>query len=436
MRSKTKQILSFLVVSGIVAAMSTTVFAQTADDISRLREQIERNAELLEQAKELVSETSSVKARSSLETAMKLHMESVRLFEGGPGSGRLQLAAQFALKAREAILQTIALAKKEAKLEENAIKAIERARNRLEQAKHLMDETGNRDLTAARKLIDEARTQLERAQDNMREHLYEIALRLAVSSEQLSSRAIAILKRDLNDPQIVEREILRTDRALERLRDEIHGDTRPAVQKMYEEAAALQQRAKDEYQRGNLRRAMEMTQNARRVAMRAVRLLGSETNRESVEQAIRLTNALLIQAREIASDRESPQLIKQIEHAEELQRRAENQLRESRYERALRLTLRARDILKNAIDIDKKMPDEKEVRGALSQTDDQLARLREDIAEAGNETAAEVFARAESQQEKAWDEFSRNRLRAALAHTRMARNLVRHARRLLDDTNI
>ncbi len=107
----------FLLVLGSAQAQG-----QTADDVANLREFIAQNAELLMKARELVRETSSAKARASLEVATRLHKESVLYLDRN-----LARAAQLAKQAREAILQTIALAKREATLAERAHNAIERA---------------------------------------------------------------------------------------------------------------------------------------------------------------------------------------------------------------------------------------------------------------------------------------------------------------------
>ncbi|MFQ5512564.1 MAG: hypothetical protein ACE5EO_12020, partial [Candidatus Krumholzibacteriia bacterium] len=209
-------IVSF-VVCFLLALGPADTRSQTADDLSNLGEAIARNAELLMNARDLVRETNSVKARASLEAAARLHEESVNYFRKGAGGGNLLRAAQLAKHAREAILQTIALAKREAKLEQNAFKAMERAGQRLEQAKLLLAENRDRDVLPARKLAEEAQGLLKRARDNMREHLFEVALRLATSSEHLSTRAVAMLKRDFSDVESIEKELEKTDRVLERV---------------------------------------------------------------------------------------------------------------------------------------------------------------------------------------------------------------------------
>jgi hypothetical protein len=203
----------------VALAASGPAFAQTTDDLSRLKDEIDRNAELLMQAKEFVAQTGSAKARASLQISAELHQESVRLFGMGPGDGNIARAAHMTARARESILQTIAIAKRESKLEESAKKAIERATMRLERARQLFQNT-DQAAVAPRKLLEEAHDHLQRANHNMREHLYEVAARLAASSEELSTRAIALIRRDVSDAAVVKRELERTDRVLERLAEQ------------------------------------------------------------------------------------------------------------------------------------------------------------------------------------------------------------------------
>jgi len=211
-----KLIILAVLVAAAALATAADVRAQGPQDHARLLDEFARNGELLERAKELVGETSSIKARASLATAAKLHLESSRMiFE----TQNYSLAAGLVKRTREVLLQTISLAKREAKLEENAFKAIERATRTLEHARQLLDENSSTDMEPARKLVHEAHAQLERSRDNMNEHLYEVAFRLAVSSDQLSRRAITLLKREVGGPEEVEREIEKTDRILERIQE-------------------------------------------------------------------------------------------------------------------------------------------------------------------------------------------------------------------------
>jgi hypothetical protein len=421
----------FLVVLGSAPAVG-----QTADDLTNVQDVISRNAELLMMAKELVSETNSVKARASLEIAARLHQESIFYLNQGAGDGNLLRAGRLARQAREAILQTIALAKREAKLEENAFKAMERAAQRLEQAKHLLAESRDRDALPARKLAEEAHGLLRRAQDNMREHLFEVALRLAVSSEQLSTRAIAMLKRDFSDLDSIEKELEKTNRVLERLAEKLDEDADTKARRMFEEAQELQRKAKNSFRSDNPRRALELTRRARQLATRALKLLTGRANRENTQQAIRLTDMLIAEAKEILERRDVQRLQRKIEQAEELQREARRRFERGNFERALNLTLKARRLLREALASVKQALNKREVRQALVETDELLARLAGALEGSDSDVAAELFERARANQEKAWRDFNNNRLRAALAHTKLARRLARNALRQLRNDDL
>ncbi len=414
----------FLVVLGSAPAVG-----QTADDLANLRDVISRNAELLMMARDLVRETNSVKARASLAAAAKLHQASLDYLKVD-----LLRAGQLAKHAREAILQTIALAKREAKLEENAFKAMERAAHRLEQAKQLLAES--RDALPARKLAEEAYGLLRRSQDNMREHLFEVALRLAISSEHLSTRAIAMLKRDFSDLDSIKKELEKTDRVLERVAEQFDGNADTKARRMFEEAKELQRKAKNSFRSDNPRRALELTRRARQLATRALKMLATRANRENVQQAIRLTDMLVAEAKEILAHRDVQRLQRKIEQAEDLQREAKRRFERGNFERALNLTLKARRLLREALASVKQVLNKREVRRALVETDEILARLKGALEGSDSDIAPELYKRARANQEKAWREFDDDRLRAALAHTKLARRLARNALRQLRDDDL
>jgi len=426
-------IVACLVMAGFAAvcfaalAAPTTANAQTAGDLTRLRDYINRNAELLDSARELVNATNSVKARRSLDAAAKLHQQSISLLNTGVDSRELSRAYTVAKKAREVIHQTIAIAKREARIEEHAIKAIERATERLERARRARDETGTRDAAGVNKLLEEAHTQLQRSQDNLREHLFEVALRLALSSEEFSTRAIAIIKSTSSNVGAVEQEINRTERLLDRLRKQIGTGGDSQVHRMAGEAADLQDRARASYRANQPGAALELTRQARRIAMRAAKIYASQANDESVQQAIRLTDGLLRQAHDMAGDRNADRFDKQLERAEQLQSDSKQHFDRGNYAQALRWTLRARSILKDSLDGLKKELSREDVEPALRGTDKLLERLKDAVEYARDDVAAEFLRRARSKQDKAWQSLRQGQLRAALANTRLARRLANQA---------
>jgi hypothetical protein len=152
---------------------------------------------------------------------------------------------------------------------------------------------------------------------------------------------------------------------------------------------------------------------------------GSE--HQDVARALRRTDGLIKEAREIAESRNSARLKNQVREAAELQNRAHRQLKHRNYGDANRLTLKARDVLTSAIGTERPAVGKIEVRDALTVTDNEIRRIRGILGDTRNREIIDAIAQAMKEQETAWEAFNERRLRAALARTRIARNLARQA---------
>lgn len=393
---------------------------------------IERNEELLGEARQLVRETNSVKARASLDAGEKLHRSSKEL----AANDRLLLAAQAAKKAREAILHAIAVAKRDAQLEERTYTAMERARDRLEQGRRLFDEAGDRHGGPARKLLEEAHHQLERARSNARERMFEVALQLCNSSADLSTRAINLLKRDGGLAQRARREIARTDRILERAQSSLPGETSEG-RRAYEEAVHLQKRARENAGNEQYRIAVELTQRAREMVLRQLKQDAPDgPSPDRVARELAVTDKLLTEARELAGENEIRESLAILDEAGAVQARARARFDDGHPVQAHRLTVRARDLAKQAIAAADRPPSRDHVRGVLEETDEILGKVAARATEDDNGAAAELVDRARARQRAAWGAFEGDELRTALAQTKIARGLARRALRELGDEEI
>jgi hypothetical protein len=403
--------------------------AQTSD-LNDLMTAIARNEELITQARFLVHQTSSSKARSSLEAAEKLHQFSRDLAAAGD---RPLIAVRVTGQARQAILNTINIAKREARLEENALKSMERAAHRLGQARALYEEYGERDDLPVRKLLEEAAAQLQRARNNMREHLFDVALQLARASTDMSNRAIQMLKRDSLSPEDVFREIERTDIIMERVMSRDEPALRPsldqAVRDAMNQARELQNRAKHNARSDNYRLALEQTRRAREITMRVGRgaAASMEPNGEIVARAIAFTDELLARVGEAAQESGEPRLGERLDEAARLQMLAREKFDDEQYRAAMSLTLRAREIARRALRSIERPLDAGAVRDALARTDSAIERLAARAGESGNTTALNLVERARERQRSARAALESGDLRRALALTRVARNLSRRA---------
>jgi len=413
-----------------ILLFSTSAPIAQNGDIADLMGAIARNEELLTEARFLVRQTSSSKARSSLQAAEKLHQLSKDLAAAGD---RPSMAVRATGQARRAILNTINIAKREARLEENALKAMERAAHRLQQARSVYEEYGERDDLPVRKLLEEAAAQLQRARNNMREHLFDIALQLAKASTDMSNRAIQMLKRDSLSPEDVFREIERTDAIMERVLSRGESATRPSleqtVQDAMNQATELQNRSKYNARSDNYRLALEQTRRAREIAVRVAR--GASTtmgpNGENVARTIAFTDEMLARVETALQETGAPHLGERLDEAARLQLLAREKFDDEQFRAAMSLTLRAREIAKRALRTLEKPLDADAVRDALARTDEAIAQLAGRASGSGNTTAISLLERAQERQRNARAAFESGDHRRALALTRVARSLVRRA---------
>ncbi len=421
MKTKRHYINLIILMLAAIAVVVSSAHGQVPDRFN-LADYIQRNEELLNEATVLVRGTNSSKARASLDAAQTLHEASKNNFV----SNELASSAQLAKRARDAILKAIQLAKRETKLEENAHKAIERAAKRNEQARTLYDEGRTDKNIPAQKLIDESLNQLIRARGSIREHMFEVTIQSANASHDMSNRAIVLLKRDSVGPELVRRELTRTDRLLDRIDERASEYNRTDVSHLIDEAHLLQNRARAHAAEGRHILAFEETKRAREIARRILNRagVGIETTQDAVAGALETTDMLIDRAFELARENQDNRAISRLEEANRIQREAHDFFRDGQLDRAKTLTRRARDMAqKTARSLQTDISDDS-VRQALERTDQILSRLREALDRSAGEAATELYERAVARQNTARKALTSGELKKALANTKVARNLA------------
>ncbi|MDH4035867.1 MAG: hypothetical protein OEX18_01685 [Candidatus Krumholzibacteria bacterium] len=413
---------AFLIFLSICAASLVTAPVPTTaqGNMDSVRGFIERNAELLGVATAVVQETNSIRARGLLETATTLHKQSVGLLEQNSNAQ----AGRVAVRAREVIQQTISVAKRDARIEEQAVRTMERATTRLEQARIVFEEDGN-DKIVARRLILESADNLRRAREQVQQHMFETSLRLAESSLALSNRAIRMLRRDGLGPDVAE-EIDRTQSIIERA-GESRASHDPALNRLLEQANELQRRAVRSAERGDAAIAVEQTRGARNLALRAMRAGGGAgaSDEEQAVRAVALTDAVLEGARDVLGESAHDGATRRVEEAARQQDDARRALGDGDYKRALALSTSAREAVRAALRGMDVAVDPASVESALARTDDAITKLGDTIAGSDRATAREFFERATSRQREARAALGDGDPRRALALTRVAHNLAR-----------
>ncbi|HEX5132801.1 MAG TPA: hypothetical protein VFX92_09970 [Candidatus Krumholzibacteria bacterium] len=424
--------LAILAASLLVIAMPAMrgVRAQTTDG-TQVATLIERNAGLLAQATELVQETNSTRARSLLQTATSLQRQSEELL----ANNQLAMAGRVALRAREAIQQTIATAKRDARLEDQTTRVMERAVTRLEQARSVFEESG-RENPNARRLIFESADNLRRAQEQRQEHMFETSLRLAEASLMQSTRAIRMLRRDGTGAGAdAGDEIDRTQRVLDRATEVRPSD--PARVRLLEQATEMQTRAIRAAERGDALPALEQTRGARDLALRVLRGSGAGVApaEDVAMRAIGLTDEILEGARALLAENPNQALARRVEEAGRQQEDARRALADGDFDRAAQVSMNARAMIRGALqEIDVAVSPES-AGAALARTDAALDELRAALSAHDNAGARDLLERATARQRDARAALQDGEPKRALALTRVAHNLARTGLDALNDAD-
>jgi hypothetical protein len=205
------------------------------------------------------------------------------------------------------------------------------------------------------------------------------------------------------------------------------------AERRYREALQFQTRANRQFRSGHPRRALDLTRRARRIALNIANMLSSAPSADNVKIALELTEGLLERAGEMTREERSTAAEKKLSGAVELHEQAKSRYADKNYPVAMRMTLQARNLIKDAIGQLENPLDEDSVEAAIRSTGMLIDRLKTRLEESGDQTDREVFERLTSHQESAWLEFEKGNLRSALVRTKLARNLARRILERIDE---
>ena len=330
---------SALLVVGLVLLLgpSPAAFAQGAD---RLEEELRRTDEGLQQAREVVLESRSARARIQLEQAGRVQERAWGAFR----DGRPVIAAGLTREAREAGLRAVTLAREDGRLRERAQRELEKGVHALSVAREAFDTPPSDN---ARRLLEEARAQLERGRTQMQEAHYEPAIRLAVSAQRLVKQALGADAGAGAD--LVLRQIERTEELIDRVRDAVRESGNAEAARILEQAADLQSGAREAYREGRLRMAYAGTREARALANRAAALVRGAPDESAARDALEETDRLLDRTADLVRESGDDAARRMLDKARDHQSRARDLLGRDDVRTSLAETRVARSLAKRAL---------------------------------------------------------------------------------------
>jgi len=331
--------------SGLVLWMAICAGADPAagQGTERIEDELVRTDETIRRVSDIVREGDSRRARDVIENAEALQAQAWERFR----DERPVLAGQLTMQARALAVRAMTLAREDASLRSRAAREEEKAERAWEHAREQLSE---RPSAHALRLLDEARTQMDRGRLQFQEQHYEAALRLAVSAQSLIRQALGSAAGGSAGALSVTRELERTDRLIERVEPIVRESRNEEALRMLARAVSTQRTAYDEDRAGHPRVALATTREARAMASRALSMVrGGASDESAVRKAVTETDRILAQAHETIAESRDERAIELLGKAFDRQLRAREDLDEGEFRRALAETRVARSLAKRAL---------------------------------------------------------------------------------------
>ncbi len=219
-----------------------------------------------------------------------------------------------------------------------------------------------------------------------------------------------------------------TDRRIQQAQDLLAATPNARAQAELDQAITLQAHAKTAFAEGRYAAAGRATFDARIHADRAIAIVRGLPDPGRVEEQLQRTRELLDRARDRLAGCEAPAARDLLRTALEMQERAEQAYRETRYLAALQLTMSARERALRALRLCHANESlEERLSTALQRTDEVLARAHEVVDPDASERASRLLANADSLQARAKAEAEAGHLKLALRLTLQAREQATRA---------
>ena len=338
-------------VAGLAAAFGPApAAAQLGDDPrDRLGAELDRTDQVLDHAREVVGASESERAHIVLASAGQAQEMARTLFaECGRADLRACEAAHRATtRARREALHAIQVAREQSGLEQEAGRVIERVGHLLDEA---LGMAGEHPDPQTDRLLDEARSHLERAREQYQTREFAVAMELALAAERLVRQALDLGGGDLN-PERVLRELERTDRLLERASPEIRDRGNERAVHLLEQAIELQTRAHRQLDERRPLVAVRLTREARAQVLHALRMVEGPAEPAGVEQALAQTDELIERVESEVRASGIEEAIRLLDAGLDHQRRARDLFKEGRLNPALAQTRVARNLVLEAANL-------------------------------------------------------------------------------------
>lgn len=262
----------------VVLALTAPLTVSWAQDVTGERVQIalERTDERIALAQSLLTGVENAQAELEVTAAVGLQAQARAAFDQGmTASGDLKLrllqqAVDLTLRARARADRAISLIQGLPD-PERVLSQVERTRDLLDRARDRIEEC---DSDRAHALLRVALDMQVRAEAAARDSRYLAALQLTLSARERGLRALRLCNVEESLQDAAERALHRTDEVIARAHDIVAERESHRAKEVLERADRVQAEAHAQFRAGHFEATLRLTQSARTLAYRAIRLSG------------------------------------------------------------------------------------------------------------------------------------------------------------------
>lgn len=272
-----RQLRLFFLLAIALGAIAGSARAQCPED-ARLRtlRDLETTDARIEQAIQAVSESGSEPARLELRAAQDIQANARAEFN----AGHCRIASDITRHALFRASRAIEIVRAGEGPPPpgggpdpgRVLDQLERTRNLLERARDRIEECND---DRARAMLQAAFEMQRRAEEAFAQQRGLAALQLTVGARDRAWRALRLCKMGDNLKESAARALRRTDELLARARDRLATQGEERTRKVLRRAIELQERATREFHAGHFEASLRLTQTARTLSERSIRMAGA-----------------------------------------------------------------------------------------------------------------------------------------------------------------
>ncbi len=418
---KSKKIIFLILIS-----LSALILSEPAGAQNIGRENIESalrmTEEIIQQAKEIVQNSRSQKARLRLQKASTLQNKARSEAGNFTNARKNALSYKLTMEAREEAKRAIASAKTETRILEKHRRIFEGTREKLSGLRERLINNDYDDMRT-RKFIHDAEAMLEKSRTNMTQMRSQLALKLALNAQKLTSQAENRFRKIKNTRKMCERRLALMKRLTSRARDRIEESKEEKNRYRISMAEKELEKAKSLFREGRYNACRMTLVKSEKMIRNLINNLNSSGGEDRVREMLKQTWQFHERTKEAFERSQGSPDRGILKQAEKMLKAAEQNIRNGNTDQATRFINRARSILRKGSESAGPEITPGRIQARLEIVDSKKKETEIVIRNCRKEEGRALYERAVKHLNKAHQHFKNSQLKSASAEAGIANNL-------------